>query len=528
MKQDLDHLIENYFAPSKEILNFESLCNLINEQIDIISQSGKIKELIQESLTKHLSPPASTNNPSQILLEETQETIIKFPKIKITEKWGEKHNEDREIFETMMRNVRGDTVREKLRYVAEFLEHKEGLPVAEILSNLMFVEIFSNILEEFNPSTAGFLFEAFLAGLFKGIQIADPEGGSLPIKDVEIVQLVQRAFGETEEIVPYSLKVLSPNTDLKGSFKNLVDHFRVPDESGKAPEQVVYLAVTKTGGTGPVGRLEFYEFEINKENFFDWVGHEHIDSQRILDIIDFTPGKEGTVDNNKLKFGNLDIGIKPEIGKITADGWQRRPTSGVARRKEYEDIPEEEQTIFKTSTLASADARESGPSGLAISLNGYRLSVGSYIYPDQIYQITVDTGQKEWIRTGKKTIGHKKLYGDAVTDWDLLMKNPKSFPGYANNEQWHISPRYYREMGNLIGELDLSKDKLYTVFKAYASNLGESLVDLYNSLANLSININKYFLDSNKSAGQQAIADATTVKGESEKLISRKGTKSKS
>lgn len=493
--KEIDNFINQNFKPRPLNLSFELLLEMVVEAMNEPLSEGQNLQKVRT------------------LIEQLEERIIKFPKIKITERWGAKNNEDRAIFETMMGNISGGTVQEKLKNVAEFLEHKEGLSVAEILSHLMFVEIFSNILEEFNPSTAGFLFEAFLAGIFDGVQIADPEGGSLPIEDVELRQLVQRAFGETDEVVKFSLKVLSPNTDLKGSFKNLVDFYR------KGNERVVYLAVTKVGGTGPVGKLQFYQFEINKDNFFDWIGHEHIDARRVLDTIDFTPEKEGTIDGNKLKFGELDIGIKPQAGKITADGWQRRPTSGVARKKEYEAIPEEEQIIFKTNAFSSGDATESGKSGLAISLNGERLPVESYIYPNQTYELTVDSGQKEWIRTGKKTSGHGKLYGDTVTDWDLLMKNPESFKGYATNQQWHVSPRYYREMGDLIGEIDLSKEKLYTVFKAYASNLGESLIGLYNSLADLSININKYFLDSDKGAGMLAIQNANIVKTESENLI---------
>jgi hypothetical protein len=47
------------------------------------------------------------------------------------------------------------------------------------------------------------------------------------------------------------------------------------------------------------------------------------------------------------------------------------------------------------------------------------------------------------------------------------------------------------------------------------------LVGLYNSLSDLSININKYFLDSDKAAGALAIKNATSVKDESENLIEK-------
>ena len=514
MKKDIDILVENFFAPKSAKLNFGALYELIEEQMNLLEKSGlskKVHPILKEEQT------------------EAKERVIKFPTIKITEKWGEKHNEDRAIFETLMRNLKGDTVESKLANVAEFMEHKAGLSVAEILSHLMFIEIFSNILEEFNPSTAGFLFEAFLAGLFDGVQISDPEGGTLPITDVKL--LVKRAFGEDLEVVPYSLKVLSPNSDLKGSFKNLVDHFRVPDETGKMQEHVTYLAVTKEGGTGPVGRLLFYQFEINKDNFFDWIGHEHITDERVLDVVEFTPEKEGTVEGDKLRFGGLLIGQGYSTGKITKDGWAKQPTPAqsttgtgriTTRRKAYDSLPEEEVTVFFPTSKAIKDPNVSGQTakfGYGLSYEGERLGPSSPIFSDRTYEITVDTGEKEYVRTGQKTTGHETLYGETVSDWEMLMKNPESFPGYNTKKQWHIAPRYYREMGELVGELDLSEQRLQEVFEAYASNLGESLIALYNALADLSLNINKYFLNSDKDAGMHAIDNATTVKDESENLM---------
>ena len=503
MKKDIDTLVESFFAPKGSRLNFGALYEMIEEQINLLEKSGlskKVHPILEEDQT------------------EVRERVIKFPTIKITEKWGEKHNEDRAIFETLMRNVGGDTVQGKIANVAEFMEHKAGLSVAEILSHLMFIEIFSNILEEFNPSTAGFLFEAFLAGLFEGVQISDPEGGTLPITDVKL--LVQRAFGEDLEVVPYSLKVLSPNSDLKGSFKNLVDHFRVPDETGKMQEHWTYLAVTKEGGTGPVVRLLFYQFEINRDNFFDWIGHEYITDHRVLDSIKFTPEKEGIVKGSGLWFGKKPIGWAGAHYKITKDGFRQRPAARpLTPRSEYEAIPTEEVLGFKPNSYALGTPEKSGTHGLGISLNDRPLDTGDRIFFDQTYEITVDTGGREYVRTGEKTSGHGKLYGETVSDWEMLMKNPESFPGYKTKKQWHIAPRYYREMGELVGELDLSEQRLQEVFEAYASNLGEGLIALYNALADLSLNINKYFLNSDKDAGMHAIDNATTVKNESENLM---------
>ena len=75
----------------------------------------------------------------------------------------------------------------------------------------------------------------------------------------------------------------------------------------------------------------------------------------------------------------------------------------------------------------------------------------------------------------------------------------------------------------MIGEIDLTREKLKKVFETYASDLGEVLVTLYNQLSLLSININKYFIASDKTAGRMAIENAKEVHKASENIIKPRG-----
>jgi hypothetical protein len=437
--EKISFLVESFYKQKGEEVSFDDLLALIEEQM-----TG-------------LAPLLESKKKLSLLMEEIQGRAIRFPKIKITERWGEKNNEDREIFETMMTNVIGDTVGGKIQSIKEFLAHKEGLSVPEILSNLMFIEIFSNILEEFNPSTAGFLFEAFLAGLFKGVQISDPEGGSLPIEDVEL--FVSRGFGEDaeQEITPYSLKVLSPNTDLKGSFKNLVDFFQ------KGNQSVVYLCVTKVGGTKAVGKLQFYEFEISRETFFDWIGHEQLGKRRVYDDVTFTPATDAEIKDNKLVMNNLVVGQSPVKGKQTEQGFIRGPSSRTSKRATlaYQELPEEEKVYFKAPAGVTKDP-------FNLSVNGQPVKAGEFINMEAEYTIQTYSGEDEYYKTGERVSNYDKLYGkekfnteDPSADlFDRLI----SSKGYQTNAQFKIQPRYYREMGQMIGEIDLTQDKLKTVF----------------------------------------------------------------
>jgi hypothetical protein len=501
-KDSISSLVEGYYKRNT------------NSNIMVLAELFKLVE--QELAT--LTPLLESKKQKKALMEALEDRAIRFPKIKITERWGEKHNEDREIFETMMSNVKGNTVQAKVESVKEFLEHKQGLTVPEILSNLMFLEIFSNILEEFNPSTAGFLFEAFLAGLFKGVQISDPEGGSLPIEDVEL--FVSRGFGEDaeEEITPYSLKVLSPNTDLKGSFKNLVDFFR------KGNKSVVYLCVTKVGGTKAVGKLQFYEFEISRENFFDWIGHEQLDKKKIYDDVKFTPASDGNVEGNGLFIGKVQVGSQPVKGKQTDDGFVRAPASRTSKRAAlaYQELPAEERVYFRAPTAVTRDP-------FNLTVDGNPVEPGALIDMDKEYTIKTYSGEDEYFKTGQRVSNYDKLYGDEAFNTEDpaedLFDRLVSSKGYNANAQFKIQPRFYREMGNMVGEIDLTKQKLKKVFETYAGDLGESLVTLYNQLSLLSININKYFIASDKVAGQQAITNAQEVQKASENIIKPRGSR---
>ena len=500
-KQDsISSLVEGYYKRNA------------NSNVMVLAELFKLVE--QEFAA--LSPLLESKKQNRALMEELEDRAIRFPKIKITERWGEKHNEDREIFETMMQNVKGNTVQAKVESVKEFLAHKQGLSVPEILSNLMFLEIFSNILEEFNPSTAGFLFEAFLAGLFKGVQISDPDGGSLPIEDVEL--FVSRGFGEDaeQEVTPYSLKVLSPNTDLKGSFKNLVDFFR------KGNNSVVYLCVTKVGGTKAVGKLQFYEFEISRESFFDWIGHEQLGKRKIYDDVTFTPSTDAEVRDNKLYLNNLVIGASPVKGKQTEDGFVKAPSSRTSKRAiaAYQELPEEEKIYFRAPAAVTRE-----PFDLSVDNQGVR--VGDLIDMDREYKVKTYSGEDEYYKTGERVSNYDKLYGDEQFNTedpsDELFDRLLSSKGYKANAQFKIQPRYYREMGNMIGEIYLTREKLKKVFETYASDLGEVLVTLYNQLSLLSININKYFIASDKTAGRMAIENAKEVHKASENIIKPRG-----
>ena len=326
----------------------------------------------------------------------------------------------------------------------------------------MFTEIFSNIMDEFNASTAGFLFEAFLAGLFGGkgsFQLSDKdlETGNLPIVDVELKN------------VPYSLKVLSRTTEVKGSFFNLVNHF---DQS----DYLIYLVVEKEGE----GVLAFREFRLDADTFLNYIGYSEA-GKEVVKRVDITgvPAK--------------DIGLD-------------------------DDQPREDQEIPGVGTFVYTDPKSKKDYDIIGKLK--KSSGGKYRHAKweegEVYDIRIKAGTetKRNVRKGKG--GTIDLYGSAeeydklrkIKSKDELFAALKTTPGYEDRKQFIISPSYIRNTAPFVGKLDLGREKLFKVAKAYEVDLQDSLIPIYRSLQQFSENTNKYFLSEAGSERKKFALDA--------------------
>ena len=118
----------------------------------------------------------------------------------------------------------------------------------------MFLDLLSTVVNNFSPSGAGFLFEAFLAGLLKGTQQIEKVEGELQIDDLR-----------DKDDEPISLKLLVPTSGVKGSLKNLLGFLANP-----ANDSIEYLCVYKFGKLA-TSSLAFYSLIIDPYNIYYWL-----------------------------------------------------------------------------------------------------------------------------------------------------------------------------------------------------------------------------------------------------------------
>tara|TARA_E500000318_G_C3553380_1_gene209993 strand:- start:496 stop:1794 length:1299 start_codon:yes stop_codon:yes gene_type:complete len=196
--------------------------------------------------------------------------LIVVPKMSPSEAWGDPKTLERKQINNIFRVIGGGKdISARIDRLNKFLDPASAARKTSprvIISTMMIVEALRAAMNNFTESSAGFVFEAFMAALTSGSQKVGKVAGTLPIEDFV-------AFDQfSKEGAAVSLKLLSPKTGIKGSFTNLVDFLFV-----RGAPSIKYLVAYKTyvggseGEKGDVGQLEIFDFDITKDNLVDFI-----------------------------------------------------------------------------------------------------------------------------------------------------------------------------------------------------------------------------------------------------------------
>jgi hypothetical protein len=443
-----------------------------------------------------------------IIYEQDQsgtKTVIKFPKFKINEKhWGKNlDTEDRAVIERIGNQLRGADPLSRVKYLQQFLTETEqvskDITVGEVMGALMFLDIFASVVYEFNASVAGFLFEALFAGIFEGFQIDATQGGG-EAGTTDVVLNVKPEGGVGKKGVEYSFKLLSEGgTQIAGSFTDIVDGI---SKSPNASE--TYLVVLKSG-TEDKMVLKFYEFDINKDSWFDWVGAGIASQEKVYEEKEFEFGKE---DTPKVVMDNLQKGAV--TGKIVDGKFIRRPAQRpVGPRREYETLPEEETTLVKPSAALTKSP---------FDLRNMEGEVPTYLFTDRKYKVKVPAGTK---RVVKPSANFKRLYADFLKPGGFVGPDGEDFPTYvgtgaykkdpeffdklktlstygggAGAGQFIVSQEYMKNHPDVVGPetLELDRDRFQDAANEYTGLVGDQIFDIFTKLSELIDDVSGYYL----------------------------------
>jgi hypothetical protein len=455
-KKVIDRLYELY--EPKESITFDSLLNMITEQMSNI-------QFLRED-------EASTS------VFDQEEINISLPTIRITEDFGKVGTKDRAMIEKFARNIAGNTLEEKLANLNSVLtEKKEGATVGEILSTMVMAEMLYAILTSFTESAGGFIFEGFLAGLFgdKSVQITTPE--DIPGMDAKGKPITDVVLNDKH----YSLKLLGQTTGVKGSFNNMVEHF-------KAVPHVIYLdarRINKDQG------LQFGEFTITLEGFLDifvtpflkTVWRQEADNfedaasfqQKIYEL------KNSNVGVKRIAFGRKGFSeqnpnwaifdFSPKAGML-----QEGKIGPEAMSQLMDQIiganPEELQN-FANFAVIYAESKFEGTKAEKL--------FGSYGLVDEIREAINDKNRAEILRLLELT------------------------PGYKDPQQFEFTRDQAESIGNFreVGTLMIGERYMKATWASYADLLKETIGPVYRQLQVFTDNVNNYFLGVAEEEDQQ-------------------------
>lgn len=227
----------------------------VREQEEPLTQLELLREMVEEFMDIQLP------GLEPIAEAERFSMSIDIPKLNPNEAWGDPNSQSRQDIDRIFASItRQPSIQARIDHVNSFVDPARaqrkgtGDRFNAILNMMMIIEALQACLNDYSESSAGFVFEGFMAAVTGGKQIAGRVGGTLPIEDF--------VTGDEEAV---SLKLLSPNTGIHGSFTNLIDYLFI--RGGSGVPSIKYLIARKNSEDGEnVSQLAISDFIINREN----------------------------------------------------------------------------------------------------------------------------------------------------------------------------------------------------------------------------------------------------------------------
>jgi len=421
-------------------------------------RGGKSSALTHES-RNILTPSAIiTEEEETIKTDKAEKLVLSLPKFTPTEAWGNPNSMERQQIQRIFDTIGGGaTISEKLSFLNQSIKNPSGniRSPRRIISTLIMLESLGAVIRSFNEASAGFVFEGFLAALFRGKQIAGrSEKGNLPIQD--LIAFTELKSGRS---VPISLKLLNQTTSIEGSYTNLVDAL---DEFG----EMVYIVGRKDGE-----KIVLEKFTFNRDNFISALAagaKGGLVKEKNLFTLPGKTAEESITLLNSLQ-GDNNWPQKYQL-LISSAGYDPKERA----RKEREAAKQEEEMVTVTDEMPDGEGVEA--SGTA-NRRDYSVQENRVLWESYIL---TESSQRQWeIRPPQL-----KAIKDSV-DYEPL------------------------------GTLPYSPESVVRVARMYMDKLGDNLINVFAATKELSEEITAYFTQKKRSAAissaQQAIQSSDEI-----------------
>tara|TARA_R110000744_G_scaffold65231_1_gene134009 strand:+ start:8883 stop:10262 length:1380 start_codon:yes stop_codon:yes gene_type:complete len=445
---ELDKLIEGHFGAKEKKPESLDLVSLVESVLDNYYELSFDKPKVSVNLQEQEATK----------FEKGREFILSLPKFAPNESWGDPNSADRQSVGRIFDAIGGGaTLEAKLSFLERITDPAANITgTRRIISSLILLESLSSILTNFQAAPAGFVFESFLAALLRGHQI--PATGANTIADIQ-------AFSQLKgsDNLSVSLKLLSPNTKIEGSYTDLVN-------SLNNEKTMTYVVARKDGKI-----LNIESFVFTQDNFI-----------KALTTL-------ATRDSLSARKSLFQIGANDALSSLEmiedAPNWEEKykllqQTAGYRRKTDNETAPSQE-----TDTQ---EEEEKTPE---------RSSVKGDRSIDKLLTLSPSELEKKYgIR--KKAAENLQL-NESRTQWSL--------DGPILDKLAAEGAMVKADLGTLPYDPEL----IYQIAEKRMIHLNENLLELFSSTKSLSDNINLYISeDTRKNAithGQEAVKDTSKV-----------------
>ena len=465
MKEDLDKLVEGYFANQSATMTLDSLYGMIEEQIKSFEEFDLLSEKKKEITAR--------------------EFILSLPKFTPSEAWGEPNSEARDqIMKYVIRATPYgkptslDDFQKYMDYFTRiFSEESRITSPGRIISTIILMESLTATLNSFGASTAGFIFEGWLAAMLGGKQEAErSEKGNLPIQD--IIAFTHSDFPG----VPMSLKLLTKgSTSIEGSYTNLVDAM---DEYGQMP----YVVALKSGGSGGTDAITVHLFNITQDNLAQVM---NIRKGKLLKQVKGSPYAKAASGDLVQFYNNLSWPDRYKALQWSA-GYSEMIRSKLLARSE--EAPNPKSSTSKEEKRAAALAQ--------MKQNNWDRHV-----------VKERNALKENLVRGANNLNEAAKFGGA--GWHLTQKDMTKSADILQHK--------------LIGTIDITPAALEAAVDRHMKNLQESMFTLFSNVKSLSDNLTDYFVrpkrDRALKNGEKAIVNADQVKAAAQGMVEQEKQK---
>ena len=480
----------------------------VREQKEALTQVQVITEMIEEIMQV----------PIDALTEAERFSMsIDIPKLNPNEAWGDPNSQSRKDIDRIFASItRQPSIQARIAHVNSFVDPAQaerkgsGERFNAILNMMMIIEALQACLNDYSESSAGFVFEGFMAAVTGGKQIAGRVGGTLPIEDF--------VTGDEEAV---SLKLLSPNTGIHGSFTNLLDYLFI--RGGSGVPSIKYLIARKNSDDGEnVSQLAISDFIITRANVANIMTttpknaallgkaagafEQHVKAWQDspewrLQMFEILKQCPGYTEGKGMFYKNLDT-------EGTFDDKGSAPASPEKKQKQFA-LATKQNLQTDLENTAERDAAAGNEPNFGKWLTKWKLQDQDEKELKKL-QATYDRHYTDKAAEVQQIA--ESYFGSFHEREKMLMQEESTLmeaSGKEGGSQWTITRTGMADLRKIAdveyyGMLDLSDENIKAVAEIYIGKLKGHMMDLLETTKSFTENVGKYFTADRRSTAMTA------------------------